>query len=72
MILVSFFWACRALHALTNSHSSGGYATYAIAGIYALDIIGRLSSMRIKYVEVEAMEGGMTRVGIRGIKGGWR
>lgn len=57
-----------------NKHTiyAQGWATWSVVAIYGLDIVGRLKGMRIRYVEVEALEGGMTRVGITGIQGGWR
>ena len=57
-----------------NTHTiyARGWATYAILVIYGADIIGRLSGMRIRYVEVKALEGGMTRVGMPGVTKGWR
>jgi ferric-chelate reductase len=59
---------------LVNRHTvyARNWATYAVVGIYGLDIIGRLAGVRVRYVEVEAMEGGMVRVGMRGLHGGWR
>lgn len=57
-----------------NKHTvyAQGWATYSIVGIYVVDIVGRLSSLRIRYVEVEALEGGMVRVGMPGVTSGWR
>lgn len=57
-----------------NRHTiyARGWATWSVVAIYGLDIVGRLASMRIRYVEVEAMEGGMVRVGMTGVRGGWR
>lgn len=57
-----------------NRHSiyAQGWATWSVVGIYGLDLVGRLKGLRIRYVEVEALEGGMTRVGITGVRGGWR
>ena len=57
-----------------NTHTiyARGWATYGIIAIYGADILGRLSGMRIRYVEVEALEGGMTRVGMPGLTKGWR
>ncbi|ORY89065.1 ferric reductase like transmembrane component-domain-containing protein [Leucosporidium creatinivorum] len=57
-----------------NKHTiyAQGWATYSVLGIYGLDILGRLAGMRVRYVEVEAMEGGMVRVAMRGLHGGWR
>lgn len=57
-----------------NRHTvyAQGWATYAIVGIYAVDIVVRLASLRVRYVEVEALEGGMTLVRMPGLRGGWR
>ena len=57
-----------------NKHTiyAQGWATYSVLAIYGLDIVGRLAGMRVRYVEVEPMEGGMVRVGMRGLHGGWR
>lgn len=57
-----------------NKHTiyAQGWATYAVVGIYGVDVLGRLAGMRVRYVEVEAMEGGMVRVAMRGLHGGWR
>lgn len=57
-----------------NSHTiyAQGWATWGIAAIYIVDIAGRLAGMRLRYVEVEALEGGMVRVGMKGLSGGWR
>jgi len=57
-----------------NKHTiyARGWATYSIAIIYAIDIVGRVMGMRIRWVEVESLDEGMTRVGMRGLKGGWR
>lgn len=57
-----------------NRHTiyARGWATYAVLGIYGVDIAGRLVGMRVRYVEVEALEGGMTRVRMRALRGGWR
>ena len=57
-----------------NTHTiyARGWATYAILAIYGADIVGRLSGLRIRYVEVEALEGGMTRIGMSGLTKGWR
>lgn len=57
-----------------NSHTiyAQGWATWGIGAIYMVDIAGRLSGMRLRYVEVEALEGGMVRVGMKGLSGGWR
>ncbi|GAA6011233.1 hypothetical protein JCM11491_006768 [Sporobolomyces phaffii] len=56
-----------------NQHTiyARGWATWSVVGIYAVDIAGRLASVRVRWVEVEALEGGMTKVGMRGVTGGW-
>ncbi|GAA5968004.1 hypothetical protein JCM3765_005572 [Sporobolomyces pararoseus] len=48
-----------------------GWATWSVVGIYAVDILGRIASTRIRWVEVEALEEGMTKIKMRGLKGGW-
>lgn len=45
---------------------------WAVVGIYAMDIAGRMAGFRVRYVEVEAWEGGTTRIRMKGAKGGWR
>ena len=57
-----------------NRHTiyAKGWATYSVVGIYGFDILGRLLSMRVRYVEVEALDSGMVRIGLRGVHGGWR
>lgn len=56
-----------------NQHTiyARGWATWSVVGIYAVDIAGRIASLRIRWVEVEALPGGMTRVAMRGVTGGW-
>ncbi|GAA5897312.1 ferric reductase family protein [Sporobolomyces salmoneus] len=56
-----------------NQHTiyARGWATWSVVGIYAVDIVGRIASMRIRWVEVEPLEGGMTKVMMKGVKGGW-
>ncbi|GAA5822676.1 hypothetical protein JCM5353_000631 [Sporobolomyces roseus] len=57
-----------------NQHTiyARGWATYSIVLIYTIDIVGRIAGMRLRWVQVEALEGGMTRVEMKGLKGGWR
>ncbi|KAM0754611.1 hypothetical protein T439DRAFT_309389 [Meredithblackwellia eburnea MCA 4105] len=57
-----------------NRHTiyARGWATWSVVAIYAVDVVGRLASLRVKYVELEPMQGGMVRVGITGVHGGWR
>lgn len=56
-----------------NRHTiyARGWATWSIVGIYTVDIVGRVASMRLRWVEVQALEGGMTRVTMKGLHGGW-
>ncbi|KAK4705430.1 hypothetical protein P7C70_g764, partial [Phenoliferia sp. Uapishka_3] len=57
-----------------NRHTvyAKGWATWSVVGIYAFDIVGRLLSMRVRYVEVEALDSGMVRIGLTGVHSGWR
>ena len=55
-----------------NQHTiyARGWATWSVVGIYAVDIAGRIASMRIRWVELEALEGGMTKIEMSGVTGG--
>lgn len=57
-----------------NRHTvyAQGWATYSVVAIYGLDIVGRAASLRVRWVEVEPLAGGMTRVRMTGLRGGWR
>ncbi|KAL8283647.1 hypothetical protein RQP46_005442 [Phenoliferia psychrophenolica] len=59
---------------LVNRHTvyAKGWATWSVVGIYGFDVVGRLLSFRVRYVEVEALDSGMVRVGLPGVHGGWR
>ncbi|GAA5910102.1 hypothetical protein JCM8208_000956 [Rhodotorula glutinis] len=48
------------------------YSTWPVVAIYALDILGRLLSLRIRVAECDALESGMTRVALPGLSAGWR
>lgn len=57
-----------------NEHTpyANPWATYVVGIIYGMDLVGRLSGFRIRYVEVEAREGGMVRIGMKGVTTGWK
>lgn len=57
-----------------NRHTvyAGPWATYIVMAIYASDILGRIASMRIRWVEAEALEGGMVKISMPGVAAGWR
>ncbi|GAA5986179.1 hypothetical protein JCM10908_006445 [Rhodotorula pacifica] len=57
-----------------NRHTiyAGPWATYIVVAIYASDILGRAASMRIRWVEAEALEGGMVKISMPGVTAGWR
>ncbi|TNY17662.1 putative ferric reductase transmembrane component [Rhodotorula diobovata] len=48
------------------------YSTWPIIAIYTADILGRVLSMRIRVVEAEALDGGMVRLALPGLRAGWR
>ncbi|GAA5842101.1 hypothetical protein JCM9279_002787 [Rhodotorula babjevae] len=48
------------------------YSTWPVIAIYALDILGRVLSLRIRVAECDALEGGMTHVALPGLSAGWR
>ncbi|GAA6028935.1 hypothetical protein JCM8097_001513 [Rhodosporidiobolus ruineniae] len=48
------------------------WATWCVVGIYAADIAGRVLSMRVRWVEAEALEGGMVKLKMQGVHSGWR
>ncbi|BGP57276.1 ferric-chelate reductase Frp1 [Rhodotorula sphaerocarpa] len=57
-----------------NRHTvyAGPWATYAIIGIYASDILARIASYRVRWVEAAALGGGMVKLSMPGVAGGWR
>ncbi|TKA53737.1 hypothetical protein B0A53_03779 [Rhodotorula sp. CCFEE 5036] len=57
-----------------NRHTvyAGPWATYIVMAIYASDILGRIASMRVRWVEAEALEGGMVKISMPGVAAGWR
>ncbi|GAA5882878.1 hypothetical protein JCM3774_001374 [Rhodotorula dairenensis] len=57
-----------------NRHTvyAGPWATYIVVAIYASDILGRVASMRVRWVEAEAMDGGMVKISMPGAAAGWR
>ncbi|EGU11632.1 putative Ferric reductase transmembrane component [Rhodotorula toruloides ATCC 204091] len=57
-----------------NKHTVYAYpwASWVIAAIYVADLAGRMASMRIRFVEVEALHGGMVKLSMLGLRGGWR
>jgi hypothetical protein len=57
-----------------NKHTvfSQGWITGSIVGIYTWDIIGRVLSFRIKWVEVIPLESGMIKMRVEDVYGGWR
>ncbi|KWU45909.1 hypothetical protein RHOSPDRAFT_28557 [Rhodotorula sp. JG-1b] len=57
-----------------NRHTvyAGPWATYIVMAIYASDILGRIASMRVRWVEAEALEGGMVKMSMPGVAAGWR
>ncbi|GAA5940446.1 hypothetical protein JCM1841_003053 [Sporobolomyces salmonicolor] len=56
-----------------NMHTiyARGWATWAVVGIYVADMLGRVASLRVRWVEAEALDGGMVRVDMKGVHGGW-
>ncbi|GAA5909913.1 hypothetical protein JCM5296_007438 [Sporobolomyces johnsonii] len=56
-----------------NMHTiyARGWATWAVVGIYVADMVGRVASLRVRWVEAEALEGGMVRLDMKGVHGGW-
>ncbi|KPV73505.1 uncharacterized protein RHOBADRAFT_54724 [Rhodotorula graminis WP1] len=48
------------------------YSTWPVVAIYTLDVLGRLLSLRVRVAECDALEGGMTRVALPGLRAGWR
>lgn len=57
-----------------NRHTvyARNWATWGVVGIYVADMVGRVASMRIRWVEVEALEAGMTKISVRGVSSGWK
>ncbi|GEM10411.1 ferric reductase transmembrane component [Rhodotorula toruloides] len=57
-----------------NKHTVYAYpwASWVIAAIYVADLAGRMASMRIRFVEVEALDGGMVKLSMPVLQGGWR
>lgn len=57
-----------------NSHTvyAQGWVTWSVVIIYGVDLAGRVGGMRFKYVRVEALEGGMTRVQVPSVVEGWK
>ena len=57
-----------------NRHTvyAGPWATYIVMAIYASDILGRIASMRVRWMEAEALEGGMVKMSMPGVAAGWR
>ena len=57
-----------------NRHTvyAGPWATYIVMAIYASDILGRIASMRVRWVEAEALDGGMVKISMPGVVAGWR
>ncbi|GAA5938776.1 uncharacterized protein JCM15063_004865 [Sporobolomyces koalae] len=56
-----------------NMHTiyARGWATWSVVAIYAIDIAGRVASVRVRWVQLEALEDGMTRLEMNGVSGGW-
>ncbi|KAJ8293178.1 Ferric/cupric reductase transmembrane component 7 [Rhodotorula toruloides] len=57
-----------------NKHTVYAYpwASWVVAAIYVADLAGRMASMRIRFVEVEPLDGGMVKLSMPGLRGGWR
>jgi hypothetical protein len=57
-----------------NRHTvyARGWATWSVVAIYGFDILSRIASLRLRYVEIEPIEGGMVKMSMKGLKGGWR
>ncbi|GAA5982104.1 hypothetical protein JCM11641_000589, partial [Rhodosporidiobolus odoratus] len=56
-----------------NKHTvyAAPWATWVVVGIYTADMAGRVMSMRIRWAEAEALEGGMVKLSLPGLSGGW-
>ncbi|BGP18698.1 hypothetical protein JCM10213_006261 [Rhodosporidiobolus nylandii] len=59
--------------AYVNSHTvyARNWATWPIIAIYTADIVGRVLSMRVHWVEATALESGMVKLLLPGLSHGW-
>lgn len=57
-----------------NKHTVYAYpwASWVIAAVHLADLAGRMASMRIRFIEAEALDGGMVKLSMPGLRGGWR